>query len=190
MPERFILIHADESCLGNGRDGRNPGGAAALVETRQKRGIARRDLYFSSPDTTNNRMALEGATRTLATLKPKGAASRIVFVSDSQYLVKGMSEWVDGWRARGWRRKGGKIENLELWQELVETAAAFSMDWKWVRGHAGHPKNEYVDELAVRAATEQLDSGGLTESGLLAWLARKQESGQFINYDVDSDLVR
>lgn len=186
---KIALIHADESCLGNGRDGRNPGGAASLVETRYKKGVARRDLYISSPDTTNNKMALYGAIATLSELAKKGNNLKVVYVSDSQYLVKGMSEWVAGWRARGWRRKGGEIENLALWQELVEGASSFEIEWKWVRGHAGHPKNEYVDNLAVRAASEQLNSRGFVESGLDTWLANRQARGQFTNYDADRSLL-
>lgn len=187
--ERMVLIHADESCLGNGLDGKNPGGAGSLLETRQRKGIARRDLYISSPDTTNNRMALQGAIKTLRALTKRDNRLRVVYVSDSQYLVKGMTEWLPNWRSRGWRRKGGQIENLEMWRELDSVSSVFSIDWRWVRGHSGHPKNEYVDALAVRAASEQLDSGGLVESGLLTWLANKQANGQFINYDPDGDLM-
>jgi len=187
--KKVALIHADESCLGNGRDGKNPGGAASLVETRYKKGVARRDLYISSPDTTNNQMALRGAIATLSELAKKGNNLEIVYVSDSQYLVKGMNEWVAGWRARGWRRKGGAIENLALWQELVEEASKFEIVWRWVRGHAGHAKNEYVDNLAVRAANEQLNSGGFVESGLDTWLANKQARGQFSSYDANRSLL-
>lgn len=187
--ERVVLVHADESCLGNGREGENPGGAASLVELVSEKGIARRDLLISSPDTTNNRMALLGAIATFKELSKEDLNRRLIYVSDSQYLVKGMSEWVAGWRARGWRRKGGEIENLALWKELVTVSAEFMIDWKWVRGHSGHPKNEYVDDLAVRAATEQLNSDGFVESGLASWLAHKQSSGQFINYDADRSLL-
>jgi ribonuclease HI len=133
-------------------------------------------------------MALRGAIETLRALSKEVSGPRVVYVSDSQYLVKGMSEWIVGWRARGWRRKGGEIENLAMWQELAPMATEFSIEWKWVRGHAGHPKNEYVDSLAVQAASEQLDSGGLAESGFTAWLAHKQARGQFIKYDADRDV--
>ena len=160
-----------------------------MVETRYKKGVARRDLYISSPDTTNNQMALRGAIVTLSELAKKGSNLKVVYVSDSQYLVKGMSEWVAGWRARGWRRKGGEIENLALWQELVEDASKFEIVWRWVRGHAGHAKNEYVDNLAVRAASEQLNSGGFVESGLDTWLANKQAKGQFTSYDANRSLL-
>jgi len=189
VKKRTILIHADESCLGNGRDGKNPGGGAALVETVHKGRVERRDLYLASPDTTNNRMALQGAIETLKELGRKGKALEIVYVSDSQYLVKGMNEWVKSWRARGWRRKGGEIENLSMWKELVALTEEMSLKWKWVRGHSGHAKNEYVDFLAVRAATDQLSSNGFVESGLCEWLARKQSTGQFSGHDPDADLT-
>jgi ribonuclease HI len=187
--ERVVLIHADESCLGNGREGANPGGGGSLVETLSDGMIVRRDLLISSPDTTNNRMALSGAIATFKKLSEENGSSPIIFVSDSQYLVKGMNEWVAGWRARGWRRKGGEIENLILWKELVAVAREFSITWKWVRGHSGHPKNEYVDDLAVRAATDQLSTDGFVKSSLDTWLAHKQSRGQFISYDADRSLL-
>jgi len=188
--ERAVLVHADESCLGNGREGENPGGAGSLVEILSDGKITRRDLFIASPDTTNNRMALTGAISTFEALSKENVGREVTYVSDSQYLVKGMSEWVAGWRARGWRRKGGEIENLALWKELVAITAEFTIAWKWVRGHSGHPKNEYVDDLAVRAATDQLDSGGLVRSGLESWLAHKQSRGQFTSYDADRSLLQ
>lgn len=109
-PLPLAVVHADESCLGNGRDGKTPGGAASLIEARDRGGrIVRRDLFISAPDTTNNKMALNGAIATFALLSAKGRRFRVAFHSDSQYLVKGMREWVPGWRARGWRRKGGQV---------------------------------------------------------------------------------
>ena len=97
--DRIVVVHADESCLGNGREGANPGGAGSLIEVRTPAGIVRRDLYISAPATTNNRMALNGAIATLAVLAGKGKRLRVAFVSDSEYLVKGMTEWVPAWRA-------------------------------------------------------------------------------------------
>jgi ribonuclease HI len=146
----------------------------------------RRDYYLSEPDTTNNRMALRSAITALELLGAKGRRLRVEFVSDSQYLVKGMTEWVPGWRARGWRRKGGAIENLDLWQRLVAVAAAHDVTWRWVRGHAGHAKNEYANHLATRAAREQHDSGGLTATGFDAWLAAERERGRYADEDPDA----
>jgi ribonuclease HI len=186
------VVHADESCLGNGMEGANPGGAGILIEVESRGRIVRRDLHLSSPDTTNNRMALSGGIATMALLSRKGKRLSIAYVSDSEYLVKGMREWVPSWRARGWTRKGGTIENLELWQTLYQVAAKHQVAWRWVRGHAGDPKNEYADHLAVRAAEEQTTSDGAVESGFLAWLDQRRARGLFADYDPDAafrDLV-
>jgi len=179
-----VVVYADEACLGNGMEPPTPGGAGGLVELKREGGsagareVVRRDYFVSEPDTTNNRMALRSAIVALELLGTKGRALHVEFVSDSNYLVQGMSEWVHAWRARGWRRKGGEIENLDLWHELVELAERHDVTWKWVRGHAGHPKNEYANHLAQLAAREQLDSGGLVKSGLAVWLAAEREKGR------------
>lgn len=168
-----VFIYADESCLGNQfTDRANPGGAGGLVETWRGDRWVRRDYWLSEPGTTNNRMALHSAIVGLDALKRD---CQVVFTSDSQYLVKGMSEWVPGWVARGWKRKSGAIENLELWQQLVFAAARHQVDWRWVRGHAGHPQNEYANHLATRAARELSSTGGLVESGFEAWLEEERE---------------
>lgn len=184
----LALVHADESCLGNGRDGNTPGGAGALIEVRTPKGIARRDVYISAPDTTNNRMALAGAIATLALLAGKEQRPHVVFVSDSEYLVKGMNEWVAAWRARGWTRKGGPIENLALWKQLDRVRQDHDVEWRWVRGHTGHVKNEYANDLAMRAAREQIHSAGAVDSGLRGWLERKQEHDRYTDYDPDDDF--
>lgn len=172
----LVYIYADESCLGNQhRDRDNPGGAGGLVELWRDDGCVRRDYWASEPATTNNRMALIGATDLLAALK---RPCRIIFTSDSQYLVTGMREWIHGWAARGWKRKTGAIENVELWRALAGAAGRHEIDWRWVRGHAGHPQNEYADELAVRAAREQSSSGGLVESKFVEWLEGHREKRQ------------
>ena len=146
---RVAIVHLDESCLGNGREGENPGGTGGLIEVRAGRRIQRRDFYCFDPDTTNNRMALHGAALALRLLAAKGNRLRVLMVSDSEYLVKGMREWAPGWAARGWSRKTGPIENLALWQSLAEVARLHEVQWTWVRGHRGHPKNEYANDLAV-----------------------------------------
>jgi len=167
----LVAVYADESCLGNGREGSNPGGAGALIEYMRPTGeIVRRDLWVSEPATTNNRMALRSAIEAFRVIGRKGGRFRVLFTSDSQYLVKGMTEWVYGWAGRGWRRREGAIENLALWQELVAAAAAHRVEWQWVRGHAGHPQNEYANDLAVRAAKEQTSSEGARTSGFDEWL--------------------
>lgn len=177
------IAHLDESCLGNGREGANPGGAGALVETRVAGAVVQRDVYISSADTTNNRMALAGAIGVLQLMSGKGKRIRALLVSDSEYLVRGMREWVPGWISRGWKRKAGAIENLALWQALVATAVDHEVQFTWVRGHNGHPRNEYVDFLAVRAAREQITSDGLVESGFEAWLEKERARSRYTDYD-------
>ena len=97
--------------------------------------------------------------------------------------------WVPGWQARGWKKRaGGPIENLQLWQDLVAAARKHDVQWGWVRGHAGHPKNEYVDGLAVAAAREQKTSNGPVESGFLEWLATRQSKEKYPGYDPDQEF--
>jgi ribonuclease HI len=182
----IAVLHLDESCLGNGREGENPGGGGGLIEARSgSRRIQRRDFYISAPASTNNRMALAGATAGLDLLSKKGARLKVLMVSDSQYLVKGMREWVPGWVVRGWRRKEGPIENLELWKALLGSSRRHDVQWTWVRGHKGHAKNEYANDLAVKAAREQIASDGIVESGFGEWLAGKRTKGLYLEYDPD-----
>ena len=182
----IAVLHLDESCLGNGREGDNPGGGGGLIEIRTAAGIQRRDVYIHAPATTNNRMALSSAIAALQLLAGKGARLRVLIVSDSEYLVKGMREWVPGWESRGWKRKAGPIENLHLWQTLVASARLHDTQFTWVRGHRGHPKNEYANDLAVAAAKEQKTSAGIVESGFLEWLAARVAKGAFEGYDPDA----
>jgi ribonuclease HI len=186
----IAVVHLDESCLGNGREGENPGGTGGLIEARSGKRIQRRDFYIHSPNTTNNRMALTGATTALRLLAGKGNRLRVLIVSDSEYLVKGMREWVPGWAVRRWTRKAGPIENLLLWQELAAAARLHQVQWTWVRGHAKHPKNEYADALAVAAARGQKTSDGAVESGFPEWLAGRQARGLYPNYDPDAEFER
>lgn len=162
------------------------GGCADALHS-QPVAVQRLDYFQSEPDTTNNRMALRSAIATLDFLGVRGGPWTVTFVSDSNYLVQGMTEWVPAWRARGWRRKGGAVENLDLWQELVAKAAAHDVHWQWVRGHAGHPKNEYANELATRAAARLLDSHGLVASGFAGWIAMERKRGRYRGYDPDAD---
>lgn len=182
----IVILHLDESCLGNGREGENPGGGGGLIETRVRSGrIERRDFYLHEPATTNNRMALRGAAEALQLLSRKNARMQALVVSDSEYLVRGMREWMPGWVARGWKRKGGPIENLELWRALVASSQRHQVEWTWVRGHHGHPKNEYANDLAVKAAREQRSSEGIVASSFKAWLEAKQAKGFYLGYDPD-----
>lgn len=180
-PLPTVYIHADESCLGNQfQDRATPGGAAGLVEFWRDGIWMRRDYWASEPDTTNNRMALRSALDGLGFLTRK---CRVHFVSDSQYLVKGASQWIHGWKRRGWKRKAGPIENLELWQALDRVMVRHEVEWEWVRGHDGHPRNEYANHLATTAAKERSTSGGLVDSGFEAWLEQeREERGRYLDF--------
>src|SRR5213075_234351 len=115
-PLPMVAVYADESCLGNGREGSNPGGAGAMIEFVKLTGeMVRCDLWISEPATTNNRMALRSAIESMRALSRKQQRCRVVFTSDSRYLVDGMTSWVWSWMKRDWTRKTGPIENLELW---------------------------------------------------------------------------
>jgi ribonuclease HI len=187
VSQPLIHIFADESCLGNQfQDAPRPGAAAGLIERFEPRGgWYRKDFFRHDPNTTNNRMAIVSGILGLSVLR---RPSCVVFSSDSQYLVKGMKEWIHGWARRGWRRKGGRIENLELWQRLAKEAARHSIEWRWVRGHAEHPKNEYANMLAVRAARQRERSDGLVPSGFEAWIQEEIERGRFADFlDLPSD---
>ncbi len=187
-PESSLaVIHADESCLGNQNEGPSRGGAGALIEYTADGNPTRRDFYLCSASTTNNRMALTGAIELLKLLAGSG---HVAYYSDSQYLVKGITEWVFNWERRGWKRKGGAVENLDLWQELRRVTRHRKVAWQWVRGHAGHVKNEYADYLAVRAAGDQMASDGLATSEFGSWLAQQQSEGKFSRYDPDDDFAR
>ena len=176
----FVYIYADESCLGNSRERQTPGGAAGLVSIWKENCWERRDYWISEPATTNNRMAIWSAIIPLSALK---RPCRVIFTSDSQYLVKGMSEWVFGWAGRGWKRKTGAVENVDLWQTLTPVAALHEIEWRWVRGHAGHPQNEYADSLATAAARDLSTSEGLVPSRFEEWLEVERESNRFRAFD-------
>ena len=174
-----VYVYADESCLGNGREGATPGGAAGMVAIWARERWERRDYWVSEPATTNNRMAIRSA------IAPLGALTRpcrVTFISDSQYLVKAMTIWVHGWVRQGWKRKTGPVENVDLWKELIDAAARHQVDWQWVRGHAGHPQNEYANDLAVRAAKTQSDSGGLLPSTFEQWLETERAKGRYFDF--------
>ena len=187
-PTTSVLVHADESCLGNDSSKPSPGGNAALIEAPAGDSVARWDFYEYSPQTTNNKMALAGAIAALEWIRRQWQHARVVYVSDSQYLTKGMTEWVKGWEARGWKRKGGTLENQELWQKLVQAAAAHRVEWRWIEGHAGHAKNEYANDLAMRAAERQERSNGLVPSGFDTWLDRQRARGHYADFDPDREL--
>jgi ribonuclease HI len=180
------VVHLDESCLGNGREVASPGGAGGFIEARTTKGVERRDFFVHAPDTTNNKMALAGAIGVLQLLARKGARLRVLLVSDSEYLVRGVREWLPGWISKGWKRKGGTLENLDLWRALEQSLALHETQLAWVRGHNGHPKNEYANDLATAAAREQETSPGIVASGFLRWLEDKRAAGLYLDYDPDA----
>lgn len=135
MPK--ITIYSDGSCDPNP----GPGGWAALL----KAGNREKELHGSERDTTNNRMELTAALRALEQLK---RASQIDFYTDSEYLRRGITEWMPRWKERNWRRKGGALANVDLWQALDKAIQQHKITWHWVRGHTGNPGNERVDRLA------------------------------------------
>ena len=183
-----VLVHADESCLGNDSTKPSPGGNAALVEAPAGDSVARWDFFECAPQTTNNKMALAGAIASLEWIRRQWKHARVRYVSDSENLVKGMNEWIKAWKERGWRRKSGAIENLELWQKLDQVAATHDVTWNWVRGHDDHPKNEYADFLATRAAEQQERSNGLVPSGFDTWLGQQRARSKYVAYDPDKEL--
>jgi ribonuclease HI len=175
-----VSVYADESCLGNGRAGRHAGRRRGVVEwTHPATGeLLRWDWWIAEPDTTNNRMALRSVIETFAGLSARGAhRSRCCSRATASTSSDGMTAWVPGWRARGWTRKAGPIENLELWKEAVAAAERHEAAWRWVKGHAGHPQNEYANHLATARRADQTSSGGFVPSGFDAWLAAERAAG-------------
>ena len=183
-----MLVHADESCLGNDSTRPSPGGNGALIEATAGDSVARWDFYESSPQTTNNKMALAGAIATLEWIRRQWQHAQVRYVSDSEYLVKGVTEWMPAWKRQGWRRKGGALENLELWQKLDQVLAAHEVEWGWVRGHDNHAKNEYADHLATTAAERQERSNGLVPSGFDTWFNQQRARGRYTGYDPDQEI--
>lgn len=175
----LVAVYADESCLGNGREGDNPGGAGALIEYRTGGGmVVRRDLWVSEPATTNNRMALRSVIEVFRALSVKQHRLSVIFTTDSSYIVKGMTEWIHGWVPKNWRSRTGPVLNKELWCEAAAAVDGHEVEWRWVRGHDSHPQNEYANDLAIRAARQQDRSDGHVESGFDAWLIAKRARGR------------
>ncbi len=135
-----IDIYTDGACKGNP----GPGGWGALLRT----GEHVKELCGGEPNTTNNRMELK------AVIEALGALTRpcvVVVHTDSQYVQKGISEWIHGWKARGWKTAAkAPVKNVDLWQALDAAQARHTIEWRWVKGHAGHEGNERADALANR----------------------------------------
>ena len=140
MMEKEIIIYTDGGCDPNP----GPGGWAALIllEGRQV------ELSGAEAHTTNNRMELTAAIQALHQV-PAGASVRLH--TDSRYLQQGITEWLPEWQARGWRRQGGKLANVDLWQELAQIIRGVRVEWRWVKAHAGDALNNRVDRLVHEA---------------------------------------
>lgn len=136
--DEAVVIYTDGACKGNP----GPGGWGALLRW----GEHEKELFGGEALTTNNRMELTAVIRALELLK---RSSRVEVHTDSQYVQKGISEWIRGWKTRGWMTADRKpVKNADLWQVLDALAAQHQISWHWVRGHAGHPGNERADALA------------------------------------------
>ena len=140
----MVQVYADGACKGNP----GPGGWGAILRA----GGSEKELFGGVSRTTNNRMELTAVVRALEALEH---SSTVEVYTDSQYVQKGISEWLPDWKRRGWRTADKKpVKNVDLWQELERVAGKHRVTWHWVKGHAGHPENERADELANRGVDE------------------------------------
>jgi len=136
--KHFIDIFADGACSGNP----GPGGFGAILRSGEKE----REISGCEPHTTNNRMELMGVISAIEALKKP---CRIRVTTDSNYIVKGMTEWISGWIRNNWRNSQKKeVLNRDLWERLLEAAKGHDIEWVWIKGHNGHVENERCDELA------------------------------------------
>lgn len=139
-----VEIYTDGACRGNP----GPGGWGAILRFDGKE----KHLYGAEADTTNNRMELMAAIAALESLK---RTCEIDLTTDSQYVMKGITEWIEGWKKRNWKTAARKpVKNVDLWQRLDKIVSQHKVKWHWVRGHSGHPENELADQLANRAIDE------------------------------------
>jgi len=144
-----IEIFTDGACSGNP----GPGGWGAILRA----GSAEKEMWGGEPETTNNRMEMLAVIRALEVLK-RPVSARIY--TDSQYVQKGMTEWIHGWKRRGWKTAGKEpVKNEDLWRQLDTVAALHTVEWVWVRGHNGHVENERCDVLARQGVDTVRKSG-------------------------------
>jgi ribonuclease HI len=138
LPE--VEVYTDGACQPNP----GPGGWAAILKAKRHEKI----ISGGEAQTTNNRMELTAAIRALQALKQP---SHVLLYTDSEYMKRGVTEWLPGWERRGWKRQTGKLANVDLWQNLAAELKIHKVEWRWLRGHAGHMENERVDLLARQA---------------------------------------
>jgi ribonuclease HI len=138
---KHIVIYTDGACRGNP----GPGGWGALLQYRDHR----KTISGNEAHTTNNRMELTAAVQALMSLKE---SCRVDLYTDSQYVQKGVTEWIHAWKKHHWKRSDkSPVKNVDLWQQLDQEVMRHQVSWHWVKGHSGHPENELVDQLAVAA---------------------------------------
>jgi len=145
-----IVAFTDGACSGNP----GPGGWGVLLQARESGTVLKeRELCGGAEETTNNRMELMAVIRGLEALK---RPCEVCIVTDSQYVMKGVTEWMSAWKRRGWRTASKKpVRNVDLWQRLDEALSRHQVRWQWVRGHTGQAGNERADELANLAIDEE-----------------------------------
>jgi ribonuclease HI len=149
MAESEIEIYADGACKGNP----GPGGWGVLLRASGRE----KEMFGGEAQTTNNRMELTAVIEGLRALKER---STVRVYTDSQYVQKGISEWIHSWKRRGWLTSDKKpVKNVDLWKALDEEAQAHQVSWHWVKGHAGHPENERADALANQGIPQETNSG-------------------------------
>jgi len=148
-----IELFTDGACSGNP----GPGGWGAILRWKG----TERELAGGEPDTTNNRMELKAVIEGLAALK---RSCKVAVYTDSQYVQKGISEWIHSWKRRGWKTADNKpVKNIDLWQALDAEVAKHKVTWHWVKGHAGHPENERADALARQGLASASGDRGPTD---------------------------
>ncbi|WP_246077758.1 ribonuclease HI [Neptunomonas concharum] len=141
-----VEIFTDGACKGNP----GPGGWGALM----RYGDTQKELWGGEAETTNNRMELMAAIKGLEALK---RSCDVVLTTDSQYVRKGITEWIHGWRKNGWKTAAKQpVKNADLWQQLDHLTAQHNVEWRWVKGHSGHAENELADALANRGVEDVL----------------------------------